>query len=261
MKAKVKRTVFYGLAFMASKWTIIFLLYHSGFWSYWFLLLFPIADTIAAILAIIYLKGNFKKYFAQILEDEYPEDFAIIISETDTAYGQIKNDIEFVQKSKNPLDKRINFAGYFLALIRVLEKKGESFDTIRKVSLGVAKEYIKPKNRIHHWYLLLVPKLVNTALAKRFLAKLHKKVSVQSHSNGFQASVLTSKKETNGFGYGIDIVECGICKLFKQKNESKYLSILCEVDHLTSEIAGLQLVRTSTIAQGASHCDFRFQKI
>ena len=38
------------------------------------------------------------------------------------------------------------------------------------------------------------------------------------------------------------------------------ISILCEVDEITSALAGLKLVRTGTIANGAKKCDFRFIK-
>ncbi|MBL7784508.1 MAG: L-2-amino-thiazoline-4-carboxylic acid hydrolase, partial [Chitinophagales bacterium] len=42
-----------------------------------------------------------------------------------------------------------------------------------------------------------------------------------------------------------------MCKLFQKHDYSKYASILCEVDEITSGLAGLQLIRTGTIANGA----------
>lgn len=40
----------------------------------------------------------------------------------------------------------------------------------------------------------------------------------------------------------------------------KFTPILCEVDFMTSNMAGLQLIRSGTIATGAKICDFRFKK-
>jgi hypothetical protein len=40
---------------------------------------------------------------------------------------------------------------------------------------------------------------------------------------GFIATIITDKKETLGLGYGVDILECGICKLFNKHNYQKYL--------------------------------------
>ena len=59
----------------------------------------------------------------------------------------------------------------------------------------------------------------------------------------------------------LTFIECGICKLFQKHNAGKYASILCEVDKVTSNLAGLELIRNSTIAYGAEKCDFRFKKI
>lgn len=261
MKTKVKKTVLYGLLFMASKWTIISLLYYSGFWSYWFLMLFPIADTIAATFAIIYLRNNFRRYFKNALKIAYPDSFQEIIKKIETSNDSLAQEISFVKKSKNPLDKKMAFSAYFLATIKVLDKEGESFDTIKDLCLDIAKDYVKPKNRIHKWVLALQPKLINLPFSKNYLNRLNSKVSVQSHENGFAANVLTDQNTTLGFGYGIDITECGICKLFKANQAMKYSSILCEVDKLTYSLVGLELVRTDTIANGASHCDFRFKKV
>jgi hypothetical protein len=55
------------------------------------------------------------------------------------------------------------------------------------------------------------------------------------------------------------MIECGICKLFEKHNYGKYTSIPCEVDELTSGLAGLKLIRNGTIALGATKCDFSFK--
>lgn len=261
MKAKIKKTVLLGIVFMASKWTIIFLLYHSGFWTYWFLLLFPVADTIAAIAAVIYLKGNFKKYFAEELEREYPNEFKLIIEEVNTAFAIIEDKENLKEKSKNPLDKKLRFSAYFLAFIQVMEKRRLSFEEIRNHCLNIAKEYVKPKNKLHRWYLKVVPKLMAMPFYKSIFQRLDSKVKLKQRDNGFRAKILTNKEETNGFGYGIDILECGICRIFRNDNSANYQDLLCEVDQLTYELAGLRLIKTSTIAEGASKCDFRFQKL
>jgi hypothetical protein len=261
MKAKIKKTVLYGLLFMASKWTIIGILYFSGFWSYWFLMLFPIADTIAATFAIIYLRSNYRKYFKQVLENHHPDTYKSLIEAIELKNNGLAESTKFALKSKNPLDKRLPFSAYFLAMIQVLEEENLSFEKIREYCLEVASAYVAPKNRIHKWYNLLLPKLINSPIAKPLISKMKRKVAVLDSPNGFRAQVLTNKTETLGFGYGIDILECGICKVFKANEAQKYSSLLCEVDKLTSSFAGLELVRTGTIANGHSNCDFRFKAI
>ena len=129
------------------------------------------------------------------------------------------------------------------------------------MSLEVVTDYITPKNKFQQMMMRIRPKLVGTGLWNVFINILSKKVAVNENKEGFIARIITSKEETYGLGYGVDIIECGICKLFNKHNFSKYTPILCEVDKLTSGLAGLELIRTGTIANGASKCDFRYRKV
>lgn len=190
----------------------------------------------------------------------YPESNNSILIEIDKCYSQISLDTKFSKKSTNPLDKRLDLMAYFLALIQTLKNYQIEFEEIKEICIEIATEYVKPKNRLDKWLKELPPKLTNTLLANMLLKLMNKKVSIKGHENGFLARVITEKKETFGFGYGIDILECGICKLFKKHNAEKYTPILCEVDKITSSLAGLELIRSGTIADGKSKCDFRFKK-
>jgi len=111
-------------------------------------------------------------------------------------------------------------------------------------------EYVRPKNRMQQFLLRVPANLTNTWLANAVIAKFNKKINIRSHPDGFVATIITDEKDTFGLGYGIHILECGIYKLFKKHNYEKYSSILCEVDYITFGLAGLELIRTGTIAQG-----------
>jgi hypothetical protein len=154
----------------------------------------------------------------------------------------------------------MELAGYFLATIEALDKRGESFEKIRTVLIEIAKEYVRPKNYFQNLLKRLPAKIVNTGIARILLKKLNKKLRRKAHPNGFVTNIITDKKETYGFGYGIDIIECGICKLFEKHHYQKFSPILCEVDYITSGLAGLKLIRSGTIANGAKKCDFRFKR-
>ncbi len=202
---------------------------------------------------------NYRKYFTQSIKDNYPKESVKIIADTDNYYSIISIDTKFATTSSNPIDKRLSFSAYFLAFIKTLDKKGESFENIRSICLEIVTEYVKPKNKFQAYFKRLLPKLINTWLGQILIKSFHQRVSVNSNPEGFLANIITDKQETFGFGYGVDILECGICKLFKKHNYQKYASILCEVDEVTSGLAGLELIRTGTIANGATKCDFRFK--
>lgn len=204
---------------------------------------------------------DFKKYFIKAVRNIYPDKAPVIILQTDTNYFEISKETSFALNSENPLDKRLDFSSYFLALIMTLDKIGEPYDKIRKICLEIVTDYVQPKSNLQEFFKRLLPKLTNTWFGEKLIISFHKRVSVNKNSEGFIANLITDKQETYGLGYGIDIIECGIFKLFKKHNYDKYASILCEVDEITSGLAGLKLIRTGTIANGAKKCDFRFQRI
>lgn len=203
---------------------------------------------------------NYKKYFIRNIRKYYPDNSDKMIAEINTHYKNISPDTKFAATSKNPIDKRLDFCSYFLALIKMLDEQGENFETIRKICLEIVTEYVRPKNKFQQLVKRLPAKLTNTWLATVLLKAFHRKVSTNPNPDGFIANIITDKKETFGLGYGFDILECGICKLFTKHKYQKYASILCEVDEITASLAGLKLIRTGTIALGAKKCDFRFNK-
>ena len=203
---------------------------------------------------------NYRKYFVAAIRKNFPGHSDAIITKTDVHYKIISTDTSFGARSANPIDKRLDFSAYFLALIKTLDEQGEKFETTRKICLEIVTEYVRPKNKLQQFLKKLPVKLINTKLATFFFKAFNKRVSRNSNPDGFIANIITDKKETLGLGYGVDILECGICKLFKKHNYQKYSSILCEVDHITSDLAGLKLVRNGTIALGAKKCDFRWER-
>ncbi|WP_336515980.1 L-2-amino-thiazoline-4-carboxylic acid hydrolase [Pollutibacter soli] len=203
---------------------------------------------------------DYRPYFYDEINKVYPGMASAIIQATDDQYTTLLPDISFISYSGNPIDKRLDFSAYFLALIQVLEKEGEDFEKIRMVCLNITTEYVKPKSALQRWFKKWPSKIMNTKFASWFYQQFEKRISVNKSSEGFIAKVITDKDETYGMGFGIDILECGICKLFNKHNSRRYASILCEVDEITSAQAGLKLIRTGTIANGAHKCDFRYKK-
>jgi len=204
------------------------------------------------------MKG-YRKYFKVALESNYPGRSGDLLNQIDTKFNILKEDVRFAGTSRNMVDRRLTFTAFFLAFIAILEKQGESYETIRKISLDIVLEYVRPKNAIQKFMKTLPVLLIRTRLGSALIKAFENKVKNAGHPDGFVVKIITDKKETYGLGYGIDIVECGICKLFTKHGYSQYARILCEVDEITSGLAGLKLIRAGTIANGASKCDFRWK--
>lgn len=204
--------------------------------------------------------GSYKKYFDQIIRNHYPDRFDQLQVHINNHFKTIAPDILFAATSKNPIDRRLEICSYFLAVFKTLDEQGESYETIQTISREIATKYVRPKNKFHAFMKRLPAKLSNTWLANVVIHSLNKRLSLRYNPEGFVANIITDKQQTYGTGYGFDILECGICKLYKKHHYEKFASILCEFDEMTSALAGLKLVRTGTIANGATKCDFRFKK-
>lgn len=200
----------------------------------------------------------FHPYFLPTLFSHYPQEADEILAKMDILYPEIYD--ASLATSKNPIDKRLSFSAYFLALIQCLDDKKESYEQIRQVCLEVAFDFVQPKNAFQRLIKKWPSYFIQTWLGKLLIQNLKKEVEKPGHPDGFVVRIITDKNATHGLGYGIDILACGICKQFQKRNYQQFTSILCEVDHMTTSLAGLDMIRQGTIALGADTCDFRYKK-
>lgn len=202
---------------------------------------------------------RYRKYFRQAIEINYPGLSKDLLVQIEQEFNNLKEDVCFANTSQNLVDRRLIFTSYFLAFIIALDRQGESFEKIRKISLQIVSEYVRPKNRIQKFMKMLPVLLLKSGIGNALVKAFARRASKAGHPDGFVAKIITDKNETNGLGYGVDILQCGICKLFNKHDYSQYAKILCEVDEITSGLAGLELIRKGTIANGAEKCDFRWR--
>lgn len=202
-----------------------------------------------------------KRQLLRLLRTEYPTQADALIVAIDQEYLCVEKDVAFAKKSKHPMDKNLPIAAYLLAIIKVLDHNKFDLPNIRKLILELAHQYARPRNRVERYLKSLAPALLTSTVGRYLLRRIDRQLKKSLLADGFLIDVLTSPEETLGFGYGVDIRECGICKLFAKQQYQAYAPLLCEVDYITSSLAGLQLVRRGTIANGAAKCDFRYRRI
>lgn len=191
-----------------------------------------------------------EEYFRDEWERRFPGAWAGVVAR----HAVIAPDVAFARTSANPVDRRLEFCAWFLASIQVLEARGEPFAGIREFCLAVTHEYVRPKSAWRRWVKGLPGILLRTPVVGLFRGLLRRKAGRKGHADGFLVQIVTEP----GVAFGFDIVECGIVKLFARHGAGRYVPILCEVDEMTSAMAGLTLRRAGTIALGAARCDFRF---
>lgn len=85
--------------------------------------------------------------------------------------------------------------------------------------------------------------------------------SEDSHKRKYENDwVVDILPENDEYDLGYDYHECGICKLCQDEGCPELAAYLCRMDYVLADIMHMELVRTGTIAEGASYCDFRYSR-
>lgn len=87
--------------------------------------------------------------------------------------------------------------------------------------------------------------------------KWAKESKKRTYENDWVVEVLPGGKT---FDLGYDYLECGICKRCRDEGCPELTRYLCRMDFVLAELMGMELMRTTTIAEGGERCDFRYRR-
>lgn len=141
-----------------------------------------------------------------------------------------------------------------MAKYQALSARNHSINGVGKIifeTYEVMADYPK-------WFLSIVGHL---KYGKKYEEKL-KDAAAASQLRKYPEDFVLSFIEGDGdnFDYGLDITECGICKLYSAQGAGELSRYMCLSDYVVSKAFNRGLVRYKTIAEGAEKCDFRFKK-
>jgi hypothetical protein len=156
---------------------------------------------------------------------------------------------------KQPFTQFIIFTAWFLAMYRVLQRRGETVEQVGVLiyELGGAFMSASPK--------FLQRLFGHMTFSRRYLRNLRKRAAElqrRQYPGDYVYEFVEGDGET--YDYGVDYIECGTCKFLNEQGAPELAPYLCTADRLYSEAFGWGLVRTTTIAEGGEKCDFRFRK-
>lgn len=143
----------------------------------------------------------------------------------------------------------------YLAVYRALQKQGRTVEEAGCLIYRMGREEalaIPPLGR----------RLMEVIWFSRWLRRLAKKRAIRSQQRIYPANFVMEFVEGDGkeFDYGVDYLECANCKFLQAENAFEIAPYVCATDKPISELMGWGLYRTTTIADGAPTCKFRFKK-
>ena len=190
-----------------------------------------------------------------IFTEKYGETMtATLIEEIRNEYSNIIPRLPYVG-GKQTFTQFIISTGWYLALYRILKKRGITINEIGKLIDQLVEKY-----------LATYPKLLIKMFSRGFFSKRRMK-EIQK---GAEKSLLRSNPDSYVFHYipgdgkeftfGVDYLECGSLKFLRKEGAEELAPIVCRADIFYSKILGWGLKRTKTLAEDFDVCDFRFRK-
>lgn len=145
----------------------------------------------------------------------------------------------------------------FMAISRVLRRHGVSLSVIGDVE----RETYKAQ-------LLTVPEAERLASGRQFMSPENqaflREQAEKSRQERFPDDFVYDFVEPgpgDNFEFGINYKACGFCKFAARHGDKEILPNICGLDFDAYATRGIHLERTQTLADGASHCDFRFSRL
>ena len=215
-----------------------------------------------AILTYVPLKSRLlrdfdrlKRYYRQVLSSDFSEINAdVLFAKSRIAYEALIPQIPFIGKN-NPLLVFLIPSAQHLALYRAMTGMGRSLEETGQLIYRLSEAQFKA-------YPLWMGRLIQRAWFSNWFRSRLRRRAEESHARLYAGNYVFNFIDGQGesFDYGIDYLECASCKFLKQQQAFELAPYVCAVDQVASETLGWGLQRSTTLAEGAACCDFRFKR-
>jgi hypothetical protein len=197
-----------------------------------------------------------RKHAEGILVSSYGEEFAAsVAAETDRELERLIPEIPYIGGDENRLTENLNQAALALALHRAMTAHGKGVEETGSVLYRTVESMVGS-----------YPRFVTRAIGFLGLTPFEpgkvREAALESQERRYPGDWVLYFVEGDGedFDWGMDYTECGIVKFLRAQGADDLAPYLCLADFPVSDAFGLGLERTTTIAEGAERCDFRFKR-
>lgn len=160
----------------------------------------------------------------------------------------------YIGGDENSLTDTLVQVSSMLCLYRAMKSHGYSAAEAGELSRTMGQNFVNSHPRFLRF---LIGKLYMSNFWRKRMRKKAAISQVRQHPGNFVFEIVENEK---GFDWGVNYIECAIVKFFKQQGADEFTPYMCEIDNLMFPGMGIKLIRNGTIAQGCTHCDFRYQK-
>lgn len=194
------------------------------------------------------------KRIRPLLQQHFGERTDALIAQTRQEYRALIPQLPYVGP-REPFVQFIVTSGWFLAMYRVLKAQGWTVEQTGQLIYRTGEVMLKS-------YPRFVTRFMGSRIFSRAYIEDARRRTTESQQRPYPDGWVAVFVEGDGktFDYGVDYLECGICKFLVRQGAPELAPYLCVPDVHYSEAFGWGLQRTQTIAEGHGRCDFRFKK-
>ena len=211
-----------------------------------------VSRTPQLVRAFDWAAARARNVVARRYGDRFTEAIAV---EARREYEALIPQLPYIGGNQNPHTRLIVAAALFLALYKPLKARGRPVEEIGALVHEAVETFYDSLPRL---LLRLYGRLYFT---RRTLHRAQRR-AIESQKRQYPGDWVFTVIEGDGeqFDWGVDYVECGICKFFHAQGADEFVPAMCQLDFVASDRFGWGLTRTTTIAEGAERCDFRFKR-
>lgn len=177
-----------------------------------------------------------------------------LIVETGPEFERLIPDIPYVGGDANSFTELMIQSASLLALYRVLQRHGETVDEIGAVVRCMAEGWVSR-------YPAALRRLLGRLYLSRFWRERTRRKAQASQARRYPGEFVYEVVDGGpDFAWGVNYLECGVVKFFQAQGAEALTPHMCVLDYLLFPSLGIDLRRTGTLAQGCTHCDFRFRR-
>jgi hypothetical protein len=201
----------------------------------------PLADFYASTEKV--LCARFGQSRAEVLAHDIRQEYEALTVEAPHIGGE-----------GNTFSEWLTYGVYYLAVYHVLKSLGQ---TIEQAGRIIYETYEVMADR-PQWLINLVGGL---KYGQGYVEQL-RAAAAASQERRYPGDWVCTFVEGDGetFDYGLDVMECGICKFYHAQGADELAPYMCLSDYVVSRAFSRGLVRYKTIAEGTEVCDFRYKQ-
>ncbi len=191
------------------------------------------------------------------LTERYGAELAdTAVTESTIEFEQLIPEIPYIGGKANSMTDTLVQMATLLAMYRVLKRQGKPVNEIGELAHKMAQTWV---GQYPQFLRRLIGRYYFSTFNRRRLAQKAEELRQRQYPGDFVREVVTGSPEDD-FAWGVNYLECGVVKFFAAQDADEFSPFMCEIDYLLFPALGIDLQRTGTIAQGCTHCDFRFSK-